>query len=376
MLKPRSVCASFALLLAFLLASLPGALYAQSQGDKVYGLRGMLTAAAGQPFGHYLDAEDGTRYGVVGATPAVELELTTLAQTQPDATISIWGDIRAGSDAGPAVIIVTDVLAPQPPTATPMPSPVLPVVAIVEAETSPLRSGPAAVYPLIRLLRRGEACEAFGKNRKQAGWYQVRCAADNNVGWLRADAVRFIGDPSALPIVAAPPTPEAVATRAPTATPKPTATRRPAPTATATPVPPPRRGQWRGQYFNRPNLAGNPVVDRLEGRDGSYPLDRAWNGSPVAGVVAAGWSARWSGPFYFESGDYLFQTDFSGGGVRVFIDGIRIIGGWERDSRRMSNRFLDIGAGDHTITVEHSGRSVPGHVRVWWAKETSGTRDE
>ena len=231
---------------------------------------------------------------------------------------------------------------------------------------------------MIRSLRRGEACDAYGKNRNQAAWYQVRCTADDSLGWLRADAVRIVGDPATLPIVSAPPTPAATATAQPTSTPKPIATRRPAATATATPVPPPpspSRGQWRARYYNKPNLGGNVVIDRLEGRDGSDPLDRYWNGAPLPGIIQTGWSARWSGPFYFESGNYLFQADFSGGGVRVFIDGIKVLGDWGSDSRRMSNRFLSIGAGEHAITVEHPGRRVPGHLRVWWQKEASG-RDE
>ena len=129
---------------------------------------------------------------------------------------------------------------------------------------------------------------------------------------------------------------------------------------------------WEASYFNNPDLAGGPVIVRGEARS-SYPLDLDWGlNSPAPGAVANdNWSARWRGRFFFEAGDFMFQAR-SDDGVRVYIDGIRVIDAWSDGYKEPSNRFLRLGRGDHEIVAEFYERGGTAFNRVWWYRLDSG----
>lgn len=123
---------------------------------------------------------------------------------------------------------------------------------------------------------------------------------------------------------------------------------------------------WEASYFSNPDLAGGPVIVRGEARS-SYPLDLDWGlNSPAPGAVANdNWSARWRGRFFFEAGDFMFQAR-SDDGVRVYIDGIRVLDAWYDGYKEPSNHFLQIGRGDHEIVIEFYERGGTAFTRVWW----------
>ena len=131
-------------------------------------------------------------------------------------------------------------------------------------------------------------------------------------------------------------------------------------------------GEWQASYFNNPDLSGNPELTRRESRS-PYPLDVDWGyGSPAPGIINDdNWSARWVGTFAFDEGDYVFQAR-SDDGVRVYIDGIRIIDAWSDGYKEPSNRFRRLGGGNHQITIEFYERGGAAFNRVWWWREASG----
>lgn len=124
-------------------------------------------------------------------------------------------------------------------------------------------------------------------------------------------------------------------------------------------------GEWEAHYFNNPDLSGNPLLVRRESR-ARYQLDRDWGyGSPAPGVISDdNWSARWRGRFFFEAGDYIFRGR-SDDGVRIYIDGIRVVDGWYDGFKEPANQFLAIGGGDHEITVEYFERGGAAFTRAW-----------
>lgn len=132
-------------------------------------------------------------------------------------------------------------------------------------------------------------------------------------------------------------------------------------------------GDWQVSYYNNPNLSGNPALTRREARS-SYPLDADWgNGSPAPGIIADdNWSARWVGTFNFEAGDYLFQAR-SDDGVRVYIDGIRVVDAWSDGFKEPANRFQRLGGGNHQITIEFYERGGAAFNRVWWWRDGGGS---
>jgi hypothetical protein len=107
---------------------------------------------------------------------------------------------------------------------------------------------------------------------------------------------------------------------------------------------------------------------------GNYPIDYNWGtGSPAPGIVNADlFSGRWVGTFNFEAGDYIFAANVDDG-VRVYIDGHRIVDAWSDGYKEVSNRFNGIGNGNHEIRVEYYERYGGAALRVWWYRtNTSG----
>lgn len=134
-------------------------------------------------------------------------------------------------------------------------------------------------------------------------------------------------------------------------------------------------GDWEVSYFNNTDLAGGPAIVRGEARSPSYPLDQDWGlSSPAPGAVDNdNWSARWRGRFFFEGGDFFFRAR-SDDGVRVYIDGIRLIDAWYDGFKEPSNRFLGVGRGDHEIVVEFYERGGAAANRVWWYRDGTDNR--
>ncbi len=125
-------------------------------------------------------------------------------------------------------------------------------------------------------------------------------------------------------------------------------------------VPAAAQGYWYGEYFNNISLTGTPVVVRTDNA-----LDFDWGfGSPAPGVNQNGFSARWTGTFSLAAGRYAFST-FSDDGVRVYVDGMRIINSW-LPMRGHRSSTVDLGDGAHTIMVEYFERNGKADIRLEW----------
>jgi len=124
--------------------------------------------------------------------------------------------------------------------------------------------------------------------------------------------------------------------------------------------------QWRAQFYNNTDLAGNVVAAQYVSRS-FYPLEQNWGaGSPVAGVGTDYWSARFEGNFYFSPASYDFFAQ-SDDGVRVYIDNILLINAWFDGYVDQKNSFDSIGEGYHAMRVEYYDRTANAYVRVWWS---------
>ena len=119
------------------------------------------------------------------------------------------------------------------------------------------------------------------------------------------------------------------------------------------------QGQYRTEYFSNRDLADAPARVRCEGA----PLARFWGtGRPVPEVGYDDFSVRWTGRFYFASGLYYFLAQ-ADDGIRVFVDGSRIINGWRDQSTTSYFVGRWMRAGEHTVVIEyyeHGGDAVAG----------------
>jgi hypothetical protein len=135
----------------------------------------------------------------------------------------------------------------------------------------------------------------------------------------------------------------------------------PAPPPAPTPQPvSPALGPWQGEYFNNQNLSGAPAVTRT---DSALSFDWGF-GSPVPAVNRDFFSARWTGTFSFAAGRYVFTT-FSDDGVRLYVDGRRIIDSW-LPMRGSRSSTLELSAGTHTVQVEYFERTGRAQVNLGW----------
>ncbi len=106
--------------------------------------------------------------------------------------------------------------------------------------------------------------------------------------------------------------------------------------------------KWTAKYWNNKNLSGTPVVERQESA-----INYDWgSGKPADGVPKDKFSARWTRTVNFSAGTYRFSAT-SDDGMRVWVDGNKIIDQWFDHAVQTTTADLKLSAGDHKIKVEY-----------------------
>jgi PA14 domain len=113
--------------------------------------------------------------------------------------------------------------------------------------------------------------------------------------------------------------------------------------------PPPPGGAWRGQYFNNMYLAGAPVFVRNDAA-----VNFNWGtGSPDPRIPADYFSVAWDSTVNFgASGNYNIVAT-SDDGVRVWVDGVRVIDAWYDHAPTTYTVTRYLSAGGHAIHIEY-----------------------
>ncbi len=126
--------------------------------------------------------------------------------------------------------------------------------------------------------------------------------------------------------------------------------------------------QFEAKYFNNMTMSGTPVVDQCESA-----INYDWgNGSPASGVNADGFSATWDGSFSFSSaGTYTF-TATADDGIRVYVDGTRVIDAWKDQGATTYTAPVTLTAGSHTVHVEYYENGGAAVAKVSWTQTSGG----
>ncbi len=122
---------------------------------------------------------------------------------------------------------------------------------------------------------------------------------------------------------------------------------------------------WRGEYFDNPSLSGRPRVVRDEG----LRLDFAWGlQGPHAdcATLTDNFSARWTRTATFAAGTYRFTVS-GDDGVRLFVDGKKLLDEWRPQFSPTFSRDLELTAGDHRIVLEFFENYGSAQVKLSWA---------
>jgi len=108
-------------------------------------------------------------------------------------------------------------------------------------------------------------------------------------------------------------------------------------------------GQWLAEYYPNIKLAGAPVLTRCE----TGPIDYYWmTDSPDPRLPVDAFSARWTATLPFSAGNAKITT-YTDDGVRVFVDGKRVINNWTRHGITEDTAKVKLAAGMHTVRMEY-----------------------
>ncbi len=117
-------------------------------------------------------------------------------------------------------------------------------------------------------------------------------------------------------------------------------------------------------YFRRTDLDSSSAVTRLDPQ-----LDFNWgNNAPVAEVPAESFSARWSGQVNAQfTESHTFHVE-AGGGVRVWLDGQRILDQWRDQPGEFYSTVVPLTAGQkYDLRIEHFSTSKEAKMRLLWS---------
>jgi hypothetical protein len=119
---------------------------------------------------------------------------------------------------------------------------------------------------------------------------------------------------------------------------------------------------WRGEYFSNRDLSGKPVLTRTD-----PAVDFDWKtGSPDSSIPADNFSVRWTHTLGFAGGTYRFYTS-TDDGVRLYVDGKRIIDKWQNQQLPNTHSAdINLPGGEHTVLVEYYEQGGEASAHVWW----------
>jgi uncharacterized protein YraI len=104
---------------------------------------------------------------------------------------------------------------------------------------------------------------------------------------------------------------------------------------------------WTGEYFSNANLAG-PASAIIQESSPSHD----WGlGSPIGGLPADYFSARWTAVEYLD-GTYQVSLR-ADDGVRFYVDGSLIVNQWQPSPGNTYTANLGVSAGQHTLVIEY-----------------------
>ncbi len=126
-------------------------------------------------------------------------------------------------------------------------------------------------------------------------------------------------------------------------------------------------------YYNNTGLTGTPVVTRNESN-----VDYVWGGaSPVAGVAATNWSAKWTGTLHPPTtGSYQLSLT-SDDGSRVFINGQQIINNWFNQGSTTRTGTVSLTAGQAvSIEVDYYNGGGASNATLGWSIPGQSVHDQ
>ncbi|MFE5965468.1 PA14 domain-containing protein [Streptomyces sp. NPDC056463] len=131
---------------------------------------------------------------------------------------------------------------------------------------------------------------------------------------------------------------------------------------------------WRAEFFPNTSLSGTPQRTPCDA-----VIDENYGSGDPAGVTlpADNFSARWSITRDFGSGGPFTFSAATQDGIRVYLDGTRVIDLWQNVSTTQTRTVdLTVPAGRHTLRVEYVAFTGTANVAFSYAPRTSSAVDQ
>jgi LysM repeat protein len=130
----------------------------------------------------------------------------------------------------------------------------------------------------------------------------------------------------------------------------------PSPKPTPTPTP---TGPWTGKYWDNRYFSGDPKFTR---NMKSVAFD--WGTTGPTGIGGENFAVRFTRERYFDAGLYRFYAKVDDG-VRVWIDGIKIIDEWHDSAPTMYTADRQLSAGKHSLQIDYYQNKGAAQVTFW-----------
>jgi uncharacterized protein YraI len=122
---------------------------------------------------------------------------------------------------------------------------------------------------------------------------------------------------------------------------------------------------WRGEYYNNPNLSGGPSVIRDDAT-----IDFNWGeGNPMVGVDKDNFSVRWTRTLVLPAGRHRFSTR-ADDGVRLWVNNQLLIDRWYPQTIQTADSEVELYGGPVTIKLEYFERTGFAEAHLNWTQVT------
>jgi LysM repeat protein len=126
--------------------------------------------------------------------------------------------------------------------------------------------------------------------------------------------------------------------------------------------------QWKGEYFNNPDLAGAPSVTRND-KAIAFNWGLGW---PNPKISADHFSVRWTRSANLSEGTYRFSVNVDDG-ARLWVDNILVLDQWHTASGQTYVVDVPLGAGNHFVRMEYYEDTGNAYAFLNYVKVGSGT---
>lgn len=119
---------------------------------------------------------------------------------------------------------------------------------------------------------------------------------------------------------------------------------------------------WQADFYANSTLDGEPVVSRND-----RELIFNWaNGAPAAELPTDNFSARWTGKFHFEAGEWLFSAG-ADDGIRLWVNDVLVIDQWSPSGTfAVYTNTIALSEGRHEVKVEYYDNAGLAGINVDW----------